>query len=353
MEHAAMQSKLSDYLDDAVTAEEKAAIEEHFAVCPECHRALAELRATRRHVQSLAKVDPPPWLTGKIMAQVQEQVEERKGLFRRLFYPLHIKLPMEAMGLIFLTVTAYLIVRTIQPEITPLPAPSKEVYERAQPATPQTATPLKSSEEKQQTRRKAEKRSMAERAPTPAPRAEGTLSLESSGAKPAAQPEVTPKETNAPEPEADRKANLEEMAVKPAERSEMARKQIAMPAPAAQATRPLEEAAPRQERRAVEPLALTAKKSALEAQAPQITLHAKDAAAAAIKIEEAVSRLGGKIVKKESFENTQLLFVQVDAKKLNELLVTLDHLGEVKEKILPAKEAEGSRVITIRIVPLP
>ena len=353
MEHAAIQSKLSDYLDDAVTSEEKAAIEEHFAMCPECHKALAELRATRRHVLSLAEVDPPPWLTGKIMAQVREQADEKKGLFRRLFYPLHIKLPMEAMGLIFLAVTAYLIVRTVQPEITPLPAPSKEVYERAQPATPQTATPLKSSEEKQQIRRRAEKRSMVERAPTPAPRAEGTLSLESSGAKPAAQPEVTPKETNAPEPEADRKANLEEMAVKPAERSEMAQKQIAMPAPAAQATRPLEEAAPRQERRAVEPLALTAKKSALDAQPPQLTLHAKDAAAAGTKIEEAVSRLGGKIVKKESFENTQLLFAQVDVKKVNELLVTLEHLGEVKEKVLPGKEAEGSGVITIRIVPIP
>jgi hypothetical protein len=354
MEHAAIQSKLSDYLDDAVSPEEKAAIEEHFAVCPECHKALAELRATRRRVQSLAEIDPPPWLTGKIMAQVREQVDERKGLFRRLFYPLHIKLPMEAMGLIFLTVTAYLIVRSIQPEITPLPAPSKEVYERAQPASPQTATPLKSSEEKQQIRRRAEKRSMVERAPTPAPRAEGTLSLESSGAKPAAQPEVAPKEANAPEPEADRKVNLEKMAVKPAERSEMARKQIAMPAPAAQATRPLQEAAPRQERRTVEPLALRAKKSALDAQPPpQLTLHAKDAAAAGIKIEEAVSRLGGKIVKKESFENTQLLFAQVDAKTVNELLVTLEHLGEVKEKILPAKEAEGSRVITIRIVPIP
>ena len=353
MEHAAIQSKLSDYLDDAVTPEEKAAIEEHFAVCPECQKALAELRATRRHVQSLAEVDPPPWLTGKIMAQVREQVDQKRGLFRRLFYPLHIKLPMEAMGLIFLTVTAYLIVRNIQPEITPLPAPSKEVYDRAQPASPQTAAPLKSSEEKLQIRRRAEKRSMVERPPTPAPRVEGTLSLKSSVAKPAARPEVAPKETAAPEPEADRKVKLEEMAAKPAERSAMARKQIAMPAPAAQVTRPLEEAVPRQERRAVEPLALTAKKFALDAQPPQLTLHAQDAAAAGIKIEEAVSRLGGKIVKKESFENTQLLFAQVDVKKVDELLVTMEHLGEIKEKILPAKEAEGSRVITIRIVPIP
>ncbi len=353
MEHAAIQSKLSDYLDDAVTPEEKAAIEEHSAVCPECRKALAELKATRRHVQSLAEVDPPPWLTGKIMVRVREQADQKRGLFQRLFYPLHIKLPMEALGLIFLTVTAYLIVRNTQPGMELLTTPSKEVYERAQTASPQTATPLESSEEKQQIRRRAEERSMAEKSATPAPRADRTMPLESSAAKPAAQPGVAPKETAAPEPQAGRKMKLEEMAAKPVGRSEMAQKQTAMPAPAAQATRPLEESAPSQERKAAEPPPLMAKRFALEAQPLQLTLHARDAAAAGIKIEEAVAELGGKIVKKGSWENTQLLFVQMDVKKVDGLLVTLEHLGEVKEKILPAKEAEGNRAITIKIVPIP
>lgn len=353
MEHAAIQLKLSDYLDHAVTPEEKAAIEGHLAACPECRKALAELAATRRHVQSLAEVDPPPWLTGKIMARVREQAEQKRGFFRRLFYPLHIKLPVEAMGLIFLTVTAYLIFRNIQPEMKPLVTPSKEIYERAQPASPQTATPLESSEEKKQIRQKAEQPSMAEKSLAPAPRADMTMPLESSAAKPAAQAEMAAKEVAAPEPQPDRKMKLAEMAAKPGERSEMVRKQTAMAAPAAHATRPLEEAAPGQERRAAEPPTLTAKKFALDAQPLQLTLSAKDAPAVGIRIEEAVGQLGGKIIKREAFENTQLLFVQVDVKKVDELLATLEHLGEVTEKVLPAKEAEGSRVITIRIVPIP
>jgi hypothetical protein len=319
MEHADVQPKLSDYLDHAVGLEEKAAIEGHLAACPDCSKALAELVATRRHVQSLAEVDPPPWLTGKIMARVREQVGQKRGLFQRLFYPLRIKLPMEALGLIFLTVTAYFIFRNIQPEMGPLITPSREVYERAQPLGPKTSTPLESAEEKKQALKK-EERSMAGKSVEPAPKMNKAMPLEGSAAK----PEETPKRAATPELQAGRRMKLEEMAAKPAERSEMVGKQTAMPAPAAQATRP--------------PL--------------QLTLSAKDAVGAGLRIEEAVTRLGGKTVKKESFENTQLLFVQVDVRKVEELLITLEHLGEVKEKIPPAKEAEGTRVITIKIVPI-
>jgi hypothetical protein len=352
MEHAAIQLKLSEYLDHAVTPEEKAAIEGHLGACPECRKALAELAATRRHVQSLAEVDPPPWLTGKIMARVGEQAEQKSGFLRRLFYPLHIKLPVEAMGLIFLTVTAYLIFRNIQPEIKPLVTPSEEIYERAQPASPQRAAPLESSAEKKGIRQKAEQPSMADKPVAPAPGADMTMPMESSAAKPAPQAEMAAREAGAPEPQPGRKMKLEEMAAKPGERSEVVRKQAAMAAPTAHATRPLEEAAPEQERRVAEPPTLTAKQLALEAQPLQLTLSAKDAPAVGSRIEEAVGQLGGKIIKRESLENAQLLFVQVDVKKVEELLATLEHLGEVIEKLLPAKEAEGSRVITIKIVPI-
>jgi hypothetical protein len=260
--------------------------------------------------------------------------------------------PMEALGLIFLTVTAYLIVRNTQPGLEPHATPSKEVYERAQTATPQRASPPESSEEKQQIRRRAEERSVVEKSVTPAPRVDKTMPLEGPAAKPAAQPGVAPKETAAPELQAARKMKPEEMPTKPVGRSEMAREQAATPAPAAQATRPLEESAPSQERKEAEPSTLTAKRFALEAQPLQLTLHARDAAAASIKIEEAVAQLGGKIIKKESLENTQLLFVQVDAKRVDGLLATLEHLGEVKEKRPPAREAEGDRPIMIKIVPI-
>jgi hypothetical protein len=207
-------------------------------------------------------------------------------------------------------------------------------------------------EEKQQTRRKAEEGPMVAKSVTSAPRVDKTLPLESSAAKPAAQPGVAPKDTAAPEPQVAGKMKLEEMPAKSVGRAEMAGKQVAGPAPAAQATRTLKEAASDQERRTAEPPTLTAKNFAPEAQPLQLTLYARDAAAAGIKIEEEVAELGGKIVKKESFENTQLLFVQMDVKNMDELLEALHRFGEVKEKKSPDKEAEGEKTIVIRIVPI-
>ena len=353
MEHAAIQPKLSDYLDGAVTPEEKAAIEKHLITCAECRQALVELAATRRHVQSLAEVEPPPWLTGKIMAQVREQAEKKRGFFQWLFYPLHIKLPMEAVGLIFLTVAAYLIVQKTQPEMKPLSTPSKGVYERAQPAGPPTATPLESSKERNQIKRKADELYLAEKPAAPVPKADQTLPLESSAAKPAAQPEGARKLAPPPESQADRKIKLKEMAPEPAERPEVARKQAAPPAPPVQAARPLGEVVSREERREAERPALAGKGLALVAQPLRFTLQVRDATAAGIKIEEAVTRLDGKIIKKESFENAQILSAEVDAQKVDKLLATLEHLGEIKEKVLPAKETEGNRLITIKILPIP
>ena len=350
MEHEAIQPKLSDYLDDAVTPEEKAAIEKHVTTCAECRQALAELAATRRHVQSLPEVEPPPWLTGKIMAQVREQAEKKRGFFQWLFYPLHIKLPMEAVGLILLTVAAYLIVEKTQPEMNPLLTPPKEVYERAQPSSPQTATPLESSKERKQIKKKADQLYLAEKPTAPVPQADQTLPLESSTAKLAGQPEVGQKVATAPEPQADRMMKLKEMVPESAERSQMARKPAAPPV---QAAKPLDEAASREEKREADRPALAGKGLALEAQPLRFTLQARDAAAAGIKIEEAVTRLGGKIIKKESLENAQILSAEVEAKKMDELLATLTHLGEIKDKVLPAGETEGSRMITIKILPVP
>jgi chemotaxis protein histidine kinase CheA len=325
-------------LDDAVTPEEKAAIEKHLITCAECRQALVELAATRRHVQSLAEVEPPPWLTGKIMAQVREQAEKKRGFFQWLFYPLHIKLPMEAVGLIFLTVAAYLIVQKTQPEMKPLLTPPKEVYERAQPSSPQTAAPLESFKESKQIKKKADEHYLAEKPAAPVPKADQTSPLESSAAKPAGQPEVARKLAAAPEPQADRRMKLKETAPEPAERSEMARKQTAPPV---QVAKPLEEAASREERKEGERPAL------------RFSLEVKDVTEAGTKIGEAVTRLGGRIIKKESFENAQILSAEVDAQKVDELLATLEHLGEVKDKVLPAGKTESSRVIKINILPIP
>ena len=46
-------------------------------------------------------------MTQKIMAKVRAEAEEKKTIFQRLFYPLTVKLPIQAIAVLFLAVTGF------------------------------------------------------------------------------------------------------------------------------------------------------------------------------------------------------------------------------------------------------
>jgi hypothetical protein len=354
MDHGTLQSKLSAYLDGALTPEDEKAVAAHLGACRECKKILAAMAATRRHIQSLGAAEPPPWLTGKIMARVREEAEKKNSIFQRLFYPLHMKLSVQAVGLIFLTVMVYYIVREIQPGLKYFPASTEKTYEGAgRPKTPETAAPLKSPEEGKEIYKKAETPSAAEKAAEPAPPAERAASLTSSVPKPATPAQMARKEAAAPESQAGQRAKLAEVAAKPAKRSDMAEKMTAAPATAPQEAKPLEEAVPGEEKRKSAPRVLTRKGSAHDAEALHITLQAKEPIAAGIRLEETVNRLGGTIIQKESLVNGQVISAQVAGRKVGDLLAILKQLGEVREKMLPPKEAPDDQIIVIKILPTP
>lgn len=115
MEHNEIRHALSDYLDGALAPAEQETVEQHLKTCSQCSDALRELRKTVEHVRHLEQVEPPAWMTQKIMARVREDERKRTGLLQRLFFPLHIKLPVEAFGVVLLALTAVFIYHTTQP----------------------------------------------------------------------------------------------------------------------------------------------------------------------------------------------------------------------------------------------
>jgi len=115
MEHHAIRHKLSEYIDGSVTAEEKAEIEQHLKTCPICSDSLRELEKTVEHIRTIEEVEPPAWLIRKTMAKVRSEAEQKQGFFHRLFFPLHIKLPLQAVAILFLSITAFYVYRNIQP----------------------------------------------------------------------------------------------------------------------------------------------------------------------------------------------------------------------------------------------
>jgi hypothetical protein len=121
------KEQLSAYLDGIMTAEEKKLIEEHLSTCEQCKAALSELMETRETLRNLEEVEPPPWFTQTIMNRVREEAEPRKGLLQRLFYPLHIKIPVEALATCLVVVLALFVYKNTEPEIKAIHEPEETV----------------------------------------------------------------------------------------------------------------------------------------------------------------------------------------------------------------------------------
>jgi hypothetical protein len=119
------REQLSAYLDGVVSAAEKKSIEEHLSQCEDCRLVLAELKKTQEALHNLEEVEPPPWFAQKIMNRVHEETGSRKGLLRRLFFPLHIKIPVETFATCLIVVLALFIYKSTAPEMKALHEPQE------------------------------------------------------------------------------------------------------------------------------------------------------------------------------------------------------------------------------------
>ncbi|HXX56728.1 MAG TPA: DUF2275 domain-containing protein [Thermodesulfovibrionales bacterium] len=134
MDCKTIQESLSAFIDGALSAEEKLLVEEHLKSCSKCGEALGDLRKTVERVRQIEEVEAPPWLAEKIMARVRSERPPKRGLFRTLFYPLRIKLPIEACAAILIAVVAMHILKPMQPEMRLAKAPSEETMKGETPS---------------------------------------------------------------------------------------------------------------------------------------------------------------------------------------------------------------------------
>ncbi|MEE9522274.1 MAG: DUF2275 domain-containing protein [candidate division NC10 bacterium] len=118
-----IQDRFSAYLEDELEAAERRSIESHVEACVGCRQELALLRRTVSTLQSLEEIEVPPRLTAAIQAGVSAEGGSRwRHLVSRLFFPLHIKLPLEAMALLLVTLGAVYVYRSA-PELAQAPRP--------------------------------------------------------------------------------------------------------------------------------------------------------------------------------------------------------------------------------------
>jgi hypothetical protein len=352
-----IRERLSAYIEGVVTPEEKTSIGEHLTSCRPCSSALTDLRKTGKLLEGLEEVEPPPWLKQKIMAQIREEAEQKKGILERLFYPLRVKVPVQVFATLAIVVIVLYVYKTIEPEMKVVPLPSGTVT-----VTPKAETP-----------REPEKALKEVPAPVGKTVAQKDVREESRPAplKPAEQErpaqdqiiaqkqevvadkrEEAPKALKASVPQVSR--GLAEME-KPSPPAVSAPASPAPPTPAhpvrpapvpatvgspasTPATKEKESiiaggtgAKDREEKKGLG--ALQAKSVVSEKPAPYpITLVVKDVAGAAVEVEKLLAQLGASEIKHESGEATENVTASLPASRLDESLEKLKNIGKVREK---------------------
>jgi len=312
MDHNDIRHMLSEYIDGAVSAEDKTAIEDHLRTCEKCSEALRELRQTVAHIKTVEEIDPPAWMTQKIMATVRAEAEKKSWL-RRLFFPLPVKLPLEAIGVLFIAVTALFIYQNMHPS----QKAARPLLQDQMPGKEPASTVIA--------------RNAAERAAEPLPRSKDipqspgykALDMKQEYEQPA--PPSLQDQAAAPAPvPAERKPayraeqdqvflNKEEATGREMLQGRSATSSGAAPEPTMKA-------------KAAAPL------GAADKAIPAIKMVVTDRESAAKEVERAIAQVKGTIVRRESRGPKIVFFVTVSAQRTGELIGKLKLLGEVTQE---------------------
>ena len=116
-EHKEIQKLLSAYVGGDLDPDRSRGVESHLTECPDCRAGVDDLRALMGLLRSVPEVEPPPWMTTRVIAILKEQQAEKRSWLQRIFFPLHIKLPIEVMALLVVCVSGYYLSRNVESEL--------------------------------------------------------------------------------------------------------------------------------------------------------------------------------------------------------------------------------------------
>lgn len=108
---------IPEHIEGNCPPRQQVLIEEHLQSCEQCMLYAAEIKKTLEALQGLEEIEPPAWLTAKVMKKIRAEAQPKKGWRERLFFPLHIKLPLEAFATLLITVAAIFIYKNMGPEL--------------------------------------------------------------------------------------------------------------------------------------------------------------------------------------------------------------------------------------------
>jgi len=333
--HEDIRKLLSAYCGGDLEPAERARLEEHLAGCASCRGELADLQTALRLIRTTPEAEPPAWLAKRIMARVREQQRERRSWLQRIFFPLHVKLPIEVAALLLVCVSGYYLARNMEAELeqqtsqqeipaaTPATGKPAEAPQREVPAAvPSTPAPPPAARKEL---RPEETAPASPSAPKGADQVVPQHVPESPG-KPSPQPVFAPappamqEERVAPPAEALRGAFP--YGVKSAKQAKKAGAEMKKEPPGDGERGMLTFEAPRGTAGAPAGVALLPVRIRLEMTAP---------ASAPGSLKEAVTRSGGSVID-ESHIRPHAIKARIPSVRMGELLEQLGRLGRVVER---------------------
>jgi hypothetical protein len=363
MECKNIQDLLSAYLEGSITPEEKRLVEKHLASCKQCSAALEDLTKTGELVHSLEEVEPPPWFTQKIMAQVREEAQKKSGMLERLFYPLRIKVPVQALATALIVVMAFYVYRSVEPEMKLAQAPAETARTITKDAVREQNGKAGASSVAVETETALkEQRGQDKVASAVTSRADSAepLRREETSAPSGSMAESTrAKKTEAI---ADKQEQEMRVPAAPPSRKEVPQLQkgaTALPAPAA-APKEAESVASAgaqvkdtRERKAIAPAGETRTFAAKTTETLGVMVRVGDVAAAAPQVRNLLVQFGARNIARESREGAEVITAELTIQKAGELFRKLSTIGRVEEKGSRPAVTDGDVSIRIEVTDKP
>jgi hypothetical protein len=343
-----IKDSLPLYLDDSLSGADKKAVEEHLKICSQCTKTLTQLSKTQTLVNSLAKVNPPPWFKQKIMARVREETE-KKSLVQKMFYPLRIKIPVQIFATVFIAVIAVYIYRAGENQMKEVGTSTAPVMEFQKDQLPEQKNKIAADEaiQKKEQSLQIEERTTPKKDVTPQNvTATGQHKEQTTQGEERAIPrkDLMPERTAVADSDRIKDVNEEVASGAKADKYKGATsaKSIAMPLAAVEK---------KQESRALG-AAMNASQTP-QAQSPitkpRILLRVADIHTAIVEVERLLQKYEAKNIVRRTIQNKAILTAQLKNQKIKDFTVKLKTIGQIESKDISVDSFENEIAVVIEI----
>jgi hypothetical protein len=112
MDCSEIKKFLDQYIDNYLSSEQSAAVKRHLVSCRDCSAELALLKKYRKEMASLKEVKAPADFLQQLNLRIDKQSVLKK-FTRTIFFPLKLKLPIEALGVIAVSVLVVILLNPL------------------------------------------------------------------------------------------------------------------------------------------------------------------------------------------------------------------------------------------------